>query len=277
MDLLYRKVFPCKELSNFINCYYEFNDYGMFKGQGVRILNNGFTEMIIQLASPTIFNNKSRKIENSYKTSLSGQYIDKIVTTTTGHTHIISVNFKPGGMYAIFGIPQLYFESDNINLADIEFIESENLWDELMNLNSTNKRIECIEKYLIKQYRKKAQPIVEMNYAANLIRVRNGNILIRELAKELRMSIRTFNRRFRTQVGITPKQYSEVIRLNCICNDLIHSNSSDLLYLATKYGYYDSSHLINSFKKFLFITPKELIDYKLPNGDYTEKITIIDQ
>lgn len=273
--MLYKKTLPCKELSKFIDCYYEFNDNGLFNGQGVRILNNGFTEMIFQLANPTIFNNNAKKIENSFKISLSGQYIDKIVTTTSGHTHIISVNFKPGGMYAIFGIPQYYFESNNINLADIDTNESENLWDELMNLNTSYERIECIEKYLIKLYRKKCKPIVEMNYAANIIRKQKGNLHVRELSNNLKMSIRTFNRRFKMQVGIAPKQYSEIIRLNYICNHLISSRTHDLLSLATKYGYYDSSHLINSFKRYLFLTPKELIDYKLPNGDYTEKITII--
>jgi transcriptional regulator GlxA family with amidase domain len=90
------------------------------------------------------------------------------------------------------------------------------------------------------------------------------------------MSVRTFSRRFRSQIGLSPKQYAEIIRLNRVCSDLVHPGKHDLLTIALHHGYYDASHLINAFKNYLHLTPSEFTTQLLKDGDYTGKFTLLD-
>ena len=88
------QLFPCERLARYVDCFYIYKDDGLFKNVGVNILNNGYTEMLIQLGDITEFYHKDKEIRNGYRISLSGHYLDKITTTPKGNTHIISVNFN---------------------------------------------------------------------------------------------------------------------------------------------------------------------------------------
>lgn len=276
MFSLYQQIRPCPELSRYIDCYYVFNDEGLFRGKEVTTLDNGITEMMIHLGDSTVFYNKNKSIRNQYRISLTGQYLDEVVMQTTGNTHIISVNFKPGGMYAVFGIPQDYFESNNINLGDIEPGKPDLLWEELMTQKDTAAKIRVLENYLIRHIRQNKQPITEMSQIAEYIKACKGNVSIQSLAGMTGMSVRTFTRRFRIQVGVTPKQYAEIMRLNSVCADMVNPVKNDLLSIALQHGYYDASHLINTFKNYLHVTPSEFTTQLLKDGDYTGKFTLVD-
>lgn len=273
---LYQRIRPCPELARYINCYYVFDDGGLFRKMEVTTLENGITEMMIHLGDPTIFYNKSRNIRNQYRISLTGQYLDNVVMVTTGHTRIISVNFKPGGMHAIFGIPQYFYESKNISLADIESRSSGLLWEELMEHQEITKRIQILEDFLIRHVRRSKLPVTEMSRIAEYIRAYRGQISVHLMAGMAGMSERTFSRRFRSQIGLSPKQYAEILRLNSVCLDLANSGKQDLLTIALQHGYYDASHLINSFKNYLHLTPSEFTLRLLRDGDYTGKFTMAD-
>lgn len=273
---LNHKIRPCPELAKYINCYYVFDDGGIFRELEVTTLENGITEMIIHLGDPTIFCNKSRNIRNQYRVSLTGQYLDDVVMVTTGHTHIISVNFKPGGMYAIFGVPQNFYESKNVSLDDIESNISSLLWEELMEQQGIAGRIHILEEFLIQHVRRSRMPVTEMSRMAEYIRAFEGQISVHLLAGMAGMSVRTFSRRFSSQIGLSPKQYAEIIRLNRVCSDMVNTGKHDLLTIALHHGYYDASHLINTFKKYLHLTPSEFTIQLLKDGDYTGKFTLID-
>ncbi|MBN2612705.1 MAG: AraC family transcriptional regulator [Bacteroidales bacterium] len=270
------KILPCERLARYINCYYVYKDDGLFKNVRVHILNNGYTEMLFQLGDITEFCNFDKGVRNRYKISLSGQYLDKIITVPKGKTHIISVNFKPGGMYGIFGIPQNYFTSSNIALSDVDPLGSRFLWEQLTEKTDTKKQINCIEAYLVQKMDKNKYPVLEMQHAVSIIAQKKGVICIHSVAEMLRLSVRTFNRRFYTQVGITPKQLSEIYRVNGVCDLILKNYQTDILDIALNSGYYDSSHLNRAFKNYLHITPSELCKKALPFGGYCDKITIID-
>ncbi len=70
------------------------------------------------------------------------------------------------------------------------------------------------------------------------------------------MSERQFERIFKTFVGISPKQYCEIVKLNNAITIL--KNSESLTETAYKSGYYDQSQFINSLKKYTGFTPKIL-------------------
>ena len=71
------------------------------------------------------------------------------------------------------------------------------------------------------------------------------------------MSVRTFERRFIEQVGISPKLYSKLLRFNDA--SLMKSMHPEKSWTSIAYecNYYDQMHLIKDFKQFSGYTPTE--------------------
>lgn len=79
-------------------------------------------------------------------------------------------------------------------------------------------------------------------------------IEIHELAHLEKISLRQFERRFKSCYGVSPKQYIERVRLDVACQVLTGSNKS-IYQVASETGFFDSSHFIARFKKRFGIAP----------------------
>ncbi|MES2416662.1 MAG: helix-turn-helix domain-containing protein [Bacteroidota bacterium] len=76
-----------------------------------------------------------------------------------------------------------------------------------------------------------------------------GRLSISQLAKRNFTTVRQLERSFKAHIGISPKEYSNIIRfqhaLNVIKND---TQNRSLLAIAFECGYYDHSHLANEIQ-----------------------------
>jgi AraC-like DNA-binding protein len=66
---------------------------------------------------------------------------------------------------------------------------------------------------------------------------------------------KTFVRRFREQVGLTPKRFARVRRLQRIMGGLLGAAEVDWPMLALEHGYTDQAHFIHDFRDLTGITP----------------------
>lgn len=71
------------------------------------------------------------------------------------------------------------------------------------------------------------------------------------------LSSRHFRRLFKQVMGVSPKLYSRILRMERVLQEF-HSNP-DLNYLERVHGFYDQSHFIREFKRFTNVTPRALI------------------
>jgi len=73
-----------------------------------------------------------------------------------------------------------------------------------------------------------------------------GSIPIKKLLGQLQISRDSFEKKFRKQVGTSPKQFSNIVRFrNLFEND--HKKTT-LTAIGLNAGYYDQSHFIKDFK-----------------------------
>lgn len=106
-----------------------------------------------------------------------------------------------------------------------------------------------------------------ITYAAK--RLGQREVSISALAQEVNLSDRQFGRVFRELVGLSPKQFSRIARLNRVLN-----SSEDRVYgmtleqLAIRYGYHDPSHLVREFQELVGVSP---IEYFSGNHDLIEQ------
>lgn len=99
-----------------------------------------------------------------------------------------------------------------------------------------------------------------LTYLKQSIVATRGTMRVRELAQQVGYSVSYINKLFSGSMAISAKKFSQIVRyqslLNCLyTNGRLRSEPPDWGMLAQRFGYYDQSHLINSFKQFSNRTP----------------------
>ena len=84
-------------------------------------------------------------------------------------------------------------------------------------------------------------------------------ILFMQLAEDLGVSLRTFNRRFKHATQRTPSEYLQKIRLD-VARDLLKNTNMSVVEVGVQVGYSDLAYFSRFFKKRLAQTPSEYRD-----------------
>jgi AraC-like DNA-binding protein len=80
---------------------------------------------------------------------------------------------------------------------------------------------------------------------------------VRAVAAELGMGERRLQQVFRAQVGLTPRTWSRLARMQR-CLRLLRSDATPAWSaVAAEAGFYDQAHLINEFRAFSGLTPEQ--------------------
>jgi methylphosphotriester-DNA--protein-cysteine methyltransferase len=107
-------------------------------------------------------------------------------------------------------------------------------------------------------------PNRQIEAAARLIRKLSGRISIDELARHLETSHSTLERRFRAEVGATPKTLSRLARFQNVCR--LWDTGKSLTEIAYEAGFSDQPHLTHDFKRFTGIAPEVFLSQRVPRN-----------
>ncbi len=95
-----------------------------------------------------------------------------------------------------------------------------------------------------------------ITYAARQLGQRQ--VSVSSLADEVNLSDRQFGRVFRELVGLSPKQFSRIARLNRILSSTDYNDyGMSLEQLAIRHGYHDPSHIVREFQELAGMSPVE--------------------
>jgi AraC-like DNA-binding protein len=173
----------------------------------------------------------------------------------TKQTANFLIVFKEAGISAFSRVPanelfDLSVPADNLFPRQ----DLDRLLGMLVEAHADAQRVRIVESFLLGHLSVTKQDAL-IGSAVKLIHQHNGIIRIGQLAGELHLSQDPFEKRFRAQVGSTPKQYASIVRLrNLISNYPSYSSLTDASYEA---GYFDQSHFIKDFRLFTGRFPKE--------------------
>jgi transcriptional regulator GlxA family with amidase domain len=88
----------------------------------------------------------------------------------------------------------------------------------------------------------------------------NGSARIKTILKEDLSKRRQLERKFKKQIGISPKQLGKVIRLQSALKILLNRKTESLTNIAYESEYYDQAHFIKDFKEFTGTNPNKFLD-----------------
>ena len=89
------------------------------------------------------------------------------------------------------------------------------------------------------------------------IKESHGRTSVREIYSNLNVSKSKLEQHFNREVGLTPKEFCKIEKINYFINAYMEEPGQSLTELTYQCGYYDQSHLIKDFKYFLDTSPKK--------------------
>lgn len=189
---------------------------------------------------------------------LVGQHHTKILLKGKVPVNSIGINFKPYGYYSIAGNDLSSFLNKVVSISKRRLDGSQVLTNFSGNLRES---VTELTQLLIERI--KFEPDQRVVHITEQINAHKGTILIKDLFAHVSTSQRHLNKLFKSQTGITPKEYASIIRFQEIYNRYIRDkksgNKSELYDL-----FYDESHFLQSFRKVLTLQPSLFL--KKPNN-----------
>ncbi len=80
-------------------------------------------------------------------------------------------------------------------------------------------------------------------------------VSVSEITDRLGLSPKQLVRRFGEQVGLAPKRFSRLRRLQRLLADVHQNGATDWAEVAVTHGFFDQAHLINDFRALTGTTP----------------------
>lgn len=116
-------------------------------------------------------------------------------------------------------------------------------------------RIELAERFLLSDLHERRSGL--FTQALGEIMERRGACGVIDISKELHVSSRQLERVFAEYSGLTPKKMAVLVRYQYLWRDILLGRRFSAAEKALEYGYTDQSHLLNDFRKFHTMSPKQ--------------------
>lgn len=171
----------------------------------------------------------------------------------SGNIYLIVVVFQPYGAYHLWGVPAGEWYNHFFPAAEVLNKDINDLLAALVKSN-LNEQIRMLDNFLLTQL-DKSIPVDPLLIEAVRLITQNDGILPRQ---SIKVSERTLERKFKLHIGISPKHFSGIIRLNASAKRMQRMKAEDrLTAIAYESGYFDQAHFIKEFKKYTGITPHQ--------------------
>jgi AraC-like DNA-binding protein len=174
------------------------------------------------------------------------------------------VRFHPAGARSFLGVALGEATDRRIALHAI-FPEPARLLENALARTDAAGRIGIAERFVAERIAHNALPIDEpIARGAAALEAQAGCCNLEEVIAQSGVGRRQFERRFRDAVGLSPKLFASVLRLRSVFEVLQDDPHADWTDAALAAGYFDQSHLIRDFRRFVGCTPSQFVAARAP-------------
>lgn len=216
----------------------------------------GYPEIIFYIGEPyQIKNTKARRgfVKGQFNTP---QKIDFI----PGY-HFLAIVLHPYGLKQLLNIAGGTLVNGLLDMEDIP------LTAQIMHLLAEKEAVDAAligkMEHLMRQYT--WQTISETTLSFVKLVETSSESTIHLLLKKEGVGIRTLQRKFKQEVGLTPKEYLRIRRMNKVESAI--SDNVHPLQIVADFDFADQSHLIKECRQWRAFTPGELVAKKLLLSD----------
>ncbi|MGN7785820.1 DUF6597 domain-containing transcriptional factor [Niabella sp. 22666] len=242
----YKKIKPYKELEPFIHFYWELKGNEP-EGQWERVFPDGCAGIVMNLGNPCITDNGSVSMEFG-KTYIVGAMTSFKDSFIDSDTNLLGVCLKPATFSNFYShTSQNELTNDTVEFERSQSFNVDRIFDNPFNY------LDIFFNDRLKSKNNQLQSVI------NDIHLTNGQIGVYELSKRNFTTVRQLERNFKKLIGISPKEYSNIIRFQYALGLIKNSDKNRSLFeIAFECGYYDHSHLTNEIKRNTGLSPSQL-------------------
>ena len=264
--MFYLTYAPGPPISEFVDYFWLFE--GGQTARKERIVPSGTIELVVNLRDDEVRIYDREQPEKYRRFSgavASGTYSSIFVVDAMQHESMLGVHFKPGGAFPILGALASELTDAHANLEDLWGRAALELRERLCTVSTYRERFQVMEEILTHRVRRSQKGHPAVPIALRLLGASGTGALVRDIAREVGISQRRFSQVFATQVGLSPKLFSRILRFQRVRTLAHRTEKLDWAQLASTCGYFDQSHLINDFREFSGFSPTEYLRRHQPD------------
>lgn len=243
--MIYKEIEPHPDLADYIDAFW------ICEGAGKQcvseiILPDNCVDLIFNLGEKC-------KTDNGEVTMYSGKtYLVGVMTTfketfIDSSNKLVGVRFKPSAFRSFYR----YVPLNEIKDITIEFDQALS-----PDIGKIKKQATAyLNEFFIRGLAKAKDNLFNV---IKDIETAKGQINVEKLAKRNNVTTRQLERTFKMQIGISPKEFANVVRFRAALSKIKHNKSrQSLSAIAFECGYYDHAHLSNEIKKYTGVAPSK--------------------
>lgn len=249
----YAEHVPPADLRRHVQCLWELRDEA--PGSDIQaIYPDGRCELIAELGVPMRFHGVDGALRSDAALVFAAQQRGPIRLQAVGPVHCIAVRLTPaaGALIAGARLPALRDAAPDLRSLDAGFADA---FEAATRACAGDGSAEPVWRLLRVRCATFAPDSLVERAVARIDRD-GGDIRIVSLARELGIPLRSLQARFLTAVGMAPKEYARVRRLQALLRTLDDAPSS-IAEAAAQHGYADQAHATREVARF-GITPARL-------------------
>lgn len=255
--MVFQSALPCPLLKDVVINYWQ-AAYPMSNGEALpppQIPAAVSLHMIFNLKEIFKVRKSNGEVNLVPKCFIRGHLTEPLIMEELKGSEAFCINFKPSAAFRLWGLPVQEFENTPFSLEEVFGKKYEEWIDKVMESKSFPERVIVCESFLLNVLIQNKYNTKLIDYSLELIGETAGVGTVKNLAEQFSLSSRQFDRRFLQQVGISPKVYSSIIRINYIISEIRNCKRIDWQEIIYKYGYFDQAHFIKDFSKQTGVPP----------------------
>ncbi|WP_299431213.1 helix-turn-helix domain-containing protein [uncultured Maribacter sp.] len=216
------------------------------------ILPDGYIDIVFDLDKQMRFNSG-----NEIRVSGMMTQLKKVISKENSET--LGIRFKTGLFNTISNIPLSEIKNTTINASNLFPKLNNSFLEKLIEKKNHLEKIQLINSFLITEINWSDTDLNKLEHSVcESICANYRDLDLNKIAKDYCISLRQLERRFKTIVGVTMKEYHSIIRFNKTKEYIKKNPNLSLLKIAFDNGYFDHSHLTKEVNKMSGINPSQL-------------------
>lgn len=189
---------------------------------------------------------------------ITGPYDSYVVSEAHGVSEAVQLMLSPLGARMVYGLPLAELANRTVGVDDLPYRWLDTLVPRLAEAGTWQRRFEILDTALAARLAA-AQPVdPQLDWAWRRLNETGGRVRVGELAAELELSRGRLSRRFKQELGLTPKTAARLLCFDAAYARRDQAETCGWARVAAECGYFDQAHLNADFRRFTGATPVEV-------------------